>query len=157
MTLELIMLLGLTILPIFYKLNLWLHLFEKKNFLSPWSKKKLFSFWFPIELLLFVLSLSLSFDKNLEIIFFPIVFYFLCFYNIFVLWKIFRKRLEKTTNSQYIYIWIVLYFIEISCIIYFLQNKFLYSYILLIFLLNQIIFMYLFFYSKLLKTNKKKL
>jgi len=158
MTLEFIMLLSLTVLPIFYKMNLWVYLFEQKKFSSNFWNQKLFNFWFPIELLFFVLSFSLFYDSKLEIIFFPIFFYFLTFYNIFVVWKVIRWNLEEITScKKYVYIWLCLYFLDISTIIYFFENKFLYIYILFIFLLAQIIYIYLFYQAKILKSNKKKL
>jgi len=110
MTFEYIFFLLITILPVFYKLTFWLYLIQLKEYRidrfreyiwTPQWKRALLNFWFFIELPLFIWSFSLLLDKNFEIIVFPIVFYFLVFYNIFVLGKIFRKRLltpKKTSR-----------------------------------------------------------
>ncbi len=153
MTFEFILFLGLTILPIFYKINLWLYLFEKKQMSWDLWKKKLFNFWFPIELLFYILSFSLFFDSKLEIIFFPILFYFLAFYNIFVIGKILRARLEKTKYRKYGYLWVIIYLLDISFILYFWEDNYLYTYILSLFLAVH----FMFIWGKILKAGKKKL
>jgi len=157
MTLEFIMLLSLTILPIYYKMNLWVYLFEQKKFSSDFWKQKLFNFWFPIELLFLILSYGLFYDSKLEIIFFPIFFYLLAFYNIFVIWKMVRWNLENVQHKKYVYLWLLFYSIEVATITYFLESKYVYTYILYIFLLAHSIYLYLFFQAKILKSQSKKL
>ncbi len=140
MNLELILCLILSILPLFYNVNLGIFLYEKGNHLTDLWKNKIFSFWFPIVLVLFFLSFVLFFDPKLEIVFFPIFFYFLAIYNVYVLWKIFRGRLEKALNKKHVFLLLLFIWLDIFLILYFFSTIYLYPYILFIFLLNSILF-----------------
>lgn len=139
MSFELILLLLCTILPVFYTANLGLFLYEWKKYLTTFWKNKLINFWFPIIGLLFILSFWLFFDKNLEMIFFPICFYFLIIYNIYVLWKVFRGKLEHTLNKKYAFMFLIFVWIDIFWILFFLGSTYLYTYLFFILLINYII------------------
>jgi len=141
MSVELILFFCASILPIFYTLNVGGFLYEDKRYLTNIWRLILFNFWFPIIGLLFLLSFSLFIDPKLEIIIFPMCYYFLLIYNIFIIWKILRGKLQKTKYRKYVYLWMVLIWIEIYFIVYFFWNQYLSSYILLILFLNHIIFL----------------
>lgn len=93
-------------LPIYYIFILWLHNFqtqkklEQTNYQHSWGSKNS-NFWLYIEVPLFIMSIGVFFDPLLQIIIFPIMYYFLIFFNIFVIGKIFRKKMPKVKFSIY--------------------------------------------------------
>ncbi len=118
MTLEKILFILATILPLFYTLSFWLFAIQLKEYrwdrfkeyiLTPQGKKAILNFWFFIELPLLLLSIWVFFHAPLEIIVFPVVFFFLVIHNIFVIWKIARKRIlfPKKTMRLLLTIWII--------------------------------------------------
>lgn len=107
MPIEYIIIIILAILPLINRFSFWLYLIQLKEY--RWDRFKeyictkqwrsaLFSFWFFIELPVFIFSLFIFFKPEIESLVFPIVVYFLILQNIFVLWKLFRK---KTVRPKY--------------------------------------------------------
>jgi len=119
----------LFILPVIYKYSFWFYTIQLKEYrwdrfkeyiLTPQWKKAVFNFWFFIELPLFLISFLVYFDKWLEILIFPIIFFFLSFYNIFVLGKIFRKTFLKPKITSRLIITISLFLIWFILDLYFI-------------------------------------
>ena len=99
-----IILITLSILPIIYKYCFWLYVIQLKEYridrfkeylsTKQW-KSALINMWTLLEGLLLIFWLIIFFNKPFEIINYNILYYFLIFYNIFIIWKIFRKNLLK--------------------------------------------------------------
>ncbi len=107
MRFEYILLLILSILPLLYKVCFWGVIFERseysvKQFMQSLRNKEqrraYHHFWNVIELPLLLFSLSVFYFAPFEILVYNFCFYMLILYNIFVLGKIFRKRLEYFHN-----------------------------------------------------------
>jgi hypothetical protein len=120
MTFEQFLLMCVSILPIFYVYSFWFYTIQLKEYRwdrfreyiwTPQWKKAIFNFWFFIELPLFVWRFSIYFDSWLELIIAPVIFYFLIFFNIFVIWKILRKRIIKPKITKRLLITIFLFLI----------------------------------------------
>jgi UDP-N-acetylmuramoyl-tripeptide--D-alanyl-D-alanine ligase len=96
-------------LPFFYKLSFWLYTIQLKEYrldrfkeyiITPQGKQAVFNFWFLIEVPFFLICFSIFYNDLLSFIFIPVLFHFLLIENVFVLWKIFRKRvlIPQKTN-----------------------------------------------------------
>jgi len=99
-----LLLILVTILPLFYKYSFWFYTIQLKEYrwdrfkeyiFTPQWKSAILNFWFFIELPVLFFSIMIFIDKNLIYLIHPVVFYFLVFVNIFVIWKIFRWRILK--------------------------------------------------------------
>lgn len=166
------------ILPLYYKYNFWLYLIQLKDyrwdrfkdfFHTPQWKQALFNIWFFIELPLFLLSFYVFFNSSFEIIFFNQLFYFLIIQNIFVIWKILRKKILKPKKTFRAIIILLLLIITITgTTSYILYNNFfifIYSYFLwlllftplIIFIINLLTLplVFLLKYRKYKKASKK--
>jgi len=102
MRFEYILLLILSIFPLIYKLWYWQRVFlEYENnirqfiyFLtSKQGRKQCSHFWTLLEIPIFLLAIVPIFNAPFEYFYYSILFYFLIIYNIFVLWKICRKKI----------------------------------------------------------------
>ena len=129
LTFEQILLILALILPIVYKYSFWFYTIQLKEYrwdrfreyiLSPQWKRAIFNFWFFIELPLFIVSFSVFFDKWLELILFPVIFWFLVIYNIFVIWKIKRKKILVPKLTSRMVITLSLFIIWWSIDLYFM-------------------------------------
>lgn len=167
---EYILLLLVAILPIYYKFSFWLYLIQLKEyrfdrfkeylFTKQW-KNAYFNFWFLLEFPFFLSTFFIFLNKNLEIIIFPIIFYFLIIQNIFVLWKIFRNKILKPKNTSrilltkiiiYLFILINLYFI-----IFWWFEKLIYLYLFILILFTPLcIFLAIFILLPLVNYLKNK-
>jgi UDP-N-acetylmuramoyl-tripeptide--D-alanyl-D-alanine ligase len=104
MVFEYYLLLILAILPILYKYSFWFYVVQLKEYrwdrfkeylnTNQW-KSALINIWSLIELPLFLMWFIVLFNSPFKIINFNILFYFLIIYNLFVIWKIVRKKLIK--------------------------------------------------------------
>lgn len=139
MSFDYIMLLLVSFLPILYKLLFWLYVFQLKDYridrlrdyfsTSQW-KNAIFNFWFLIEIPVFILSFTYLIYSPLEYILFNLVFYFLLLQNIFVLWKVFRKRIFKPKLTSRLLLLISVYVLLLSIIYNFIWN-YIYVFIML--------------------------
>lgn len=137
-----ILLLIISILPIFYKLSFWFYTIQLKEYridrfkeyLSTLQwKNALFNFWFFLELPLLIISLTVFFNKAFENIVYPITFYFLLIQNIFVLWKIFRLKIKIPKFTKRLLVTKTLLVLILIILLYFVLTKntgFIYLYIL---------------------------
>jgi len=157
-------------LPITYKYLFWLYTIQLKEYrwdrfkeyiLTPQGKSAIFNFWFFIELPLLLITITIFFDKNFEIIIYPIIFYFFLIQNIFVIWKIFRKKIikPKLTGRLILTIFIILFLISLDVYHIFSYNfyQIIYAYIILMWILAPIvIFISIIISSPLVKYLKNK-
>ena len=157
MQFEHFLLLILAILPFIYKYSFWLYTIQLKEY--RWDRLKeylstkqwksaIFNMWFFLELPLLIGSFVIFYDKNFEIIIFPIIFYFMITYNVFVLWKVIRKNLLKPKLTSRLLLIVAFFILWLSLDLYFLVFKeqiiFIYSYILSgLLLAPMIIFFYI--------------
>lgn len=105
---EYILLLIVVFFPIYYKFSFWLYVIQLKEYrldrfkeyfgTKQW-KRAYFNFWFLLEFPILFSTFFIFFDKNLEIIIFPTVFYFFVIQNIFVFWKFFRHKIKKPKKT----------------------------------------------------------
>lgn len=102
MRFEYILLICVFILPIIYKLWYWQDIFEQNDYnLSKFWKyirskqgnESLLHFWIFLEIPILCLSIVPLFNPPFEIFLYNIMLYFGLLYNIFVLGKIFRKKM----------------------------------------------------------------
>lgn len=123
-----IILLVLFILPFFYKTFFWLYTIQLKDYrldrfkeyiLTPQWKGALFNFWFMIEfpILLFILLIYSKF--NLVWVVFNMLFYLLILENIFVIWKIIRKRIILPVFTSRVTILFFLTLLLVSFLLFF--------------------------------------
>ena len=152
MLIDYVLLLILTFLPIYYIYSFWLNILESEEYnlnlfkevlKSKEWKNVIFNFWFLLEISILFLSSLLIINPPFEVIYYNMFFYFLILENIFVLWKIFRKKLLKPTFSK-INIFIILILITFFCldllIIYYTNIlQILYPFLMLILILSPII------------------
>ncbi len=155
MAIDYIWLLLLIILPLFYKISFWSFLIQLKEYRidrikeyikTPQWNHALFNFWFIIELCLLIYAITIFFNSRLEILVYPAFFYFLIFQNIFVLWKIFRKKLilpKKTWRLVLTLILTYLFIISLFFVIYFTYVSIWFFYV---FLISILLFPYLFIF-----------
>lgn len=147
-----IILLILSILPFFYKFSFWLYTIQLKEYRwdrfkeylsTPQWKSAIQNFWFVLEVPLFILTILILLRPDLFLwIVSLIMFYFLVFQNIFVLWKIFRKRVffPKLTSRMSMLIVCILAWLSLD--VYFLSVYFpilTYTYIMLVLLTTPLI------------------
>lgn len=128
MRFEYILLLMLTVFPLIYKLGYWQAVFVEKNsnirdlisyIISKQGRESLFHFWTLLEFPVFIICIVPFFDPNFEYLFYPMFFYFLVFYNVFVLGKMFRRKIFLPSFSKLSYFTIFLVLLEyISPIFY---------------------------------------
>ena len=92
------------LLPFIYKYSFWFYTIQLKEYrwdrfkdylFTPQWRSAIFNFWFFIEFPLFLLTITVLFDKTFEIITYQVIFYFLLIQNIFVIGKIFRRKILK--------------------------------------------------------------
>lgn len=161
----------IAILPFFYKFSFWLYTIQLKEYRwdrfkeylwTPQWKSALQNFWFALEVPLFFLTILILIRPDLFLwIVTLIMFYFLVFQNIFVLWKIFRKKLiyPKLTSRMLILISCILIWLSID--VYFLSVYFpiwTYSYIMLVLISTPlIIFICNYIISPIVNYKKNKL
>jgi len=121
MRFEYVFLIWLSILPIIYKLAYWqisMKETDYKIFSTKQGRERLFHFWFFLELPFFLLAFVPFIQDAFEILLYGLFFYFLILYNIFVVWKIVRKKINfPVINWQSVCIvlillsqWLLLYF-----------------------------------------------
>ncbi len=165
------LLLLLTILPLFYKYGFWFFTIQLKEYRIDRFKEYLYTkqwhsailnIWSILELFLILIWLVVFFNKPFEVINYNILFYFLLIYNLFVIWKIVRKKilLPKITNR--LIITLLLFFIWLLIDLYFIIfcgfQLWIYFYIPFILLFAPIIiFLYIFISQPLVNYKKKQL
>ena len=103
-----LLLIILAITPLYYRYNLYIYIIESKsynlrffkNFLksNDW-KNLLYNHWFILEIFIWLLSILMIFNPPFEVIYYNIFFYFLILENIYVLWKIVRKKILKPSHN----------------------------------------------------------
>lgn len=102
MRMEYIFLVILTILPLLYKIWYWQYIFYKhKNkvqtfriyLLSKQGRESCFHFWTLVEFPILLAWILPLIDSNFEYLWYPMFFYFMLIYNIYVLWKLLRKKI----------------------------------------------------------------
>lgn len=143
MRFEYILLLILSVFPLIYKLWYWQHIFKLQSN-NIWSfikflvtkegRESVFHFWTSLELPIFVLSFGPIFNPPFEYFFYSIFFYFLVFYNIFVLWKIFRKKIFLPEKNIILLITLTLIWLLFSLPIFFQLSIYLYITSILLFI-----------------------
>ena len=160
MTFETILFILVFILPVYYKYSFWLYTIQLKEYrwdrfreyiCTPQWKKAVFNFWFFIEVPLLIATLTIYIDKAFEFFIYSPVFYFLVFYNIFVIWKLKRKKFIKPKITWrllitilFLLLWFLLdlYFIFFNWYnlsIFWYYDIIIYSYIMWILLFSPVI------------------
>ncbi len=137
-----LLLLVLAVLPILYKYSFWLYTIQLKEYRwdrfreylnTPQWKSALVNFWFLLDLPLFFATFTILLDKNLELIIYPVVYYYFIVYNIFVLGKIFRKKIFLPKITWRLLLTFIILFGWIAVDIYYILSpeyiKYLYSYL----------------------------
>jgi len=167
---EYILLLLVAILPIFYKLSFWLYTIQLKEYrfdrfkeymaTRQW-KSAYFNFWFLIEFPILFSTIAIFFDRNLEIIIFPTLFYFFVIQNIFVFWKIIRNRIlkPKITSRLLLTKLIVVFFILLNLyfVVFWWFEKYIFIYLfILIFFTPIYIFVAIFISLPIVNYLKRK-
>jgi len=157
----------LALLPLLYKLFFWLYTIQLKEYrldrfneylrTKQW-KSALFNIFFVVEIILLVYYSAIWWLYLLEMpihiafwwVGYHIMFYYLIILNIFVIWKILRKRLLKPKFTSRLIILLLLFIIwgTIDLCLFYKFNlwNFTYLYILLVFLTMPLI---IFFYNLL--------
>lgn len=168
----------LAFLPILYKLFFWLYVIQLKEYRwdrfkeyisTPQGKSAIFNIFFIVDLILLIFSiflLYLYFSWNIYTnafywLFYNVFFWYLLGLNIFVLWKIFRKRIlkPKFTSRLVILFWLfaIWWIIDLYYFINMNLFNYIYVYILSIFLfIPFIIFFYNFISLPLVNYKKNK-
>lgn len=100
MQFEYILLLIISFFPLYYKFAYWGEIFSREKNIQSYLRLKTFRedyyhFMLYLEIPLFLASFSIFYNPLLEIFLFNMVFYFLLLYNIFVFWKILRRKFPK--------------------------------------------------------------
>lgn len=125
MRIEYIFLLILSLLPLTYKIWYWQHIFlqQKRLNIHFWKylvgkqgRKTYFHFWTLLEFPVMLAWILPLLDSNFEYLWYPMFFYFLIMYNIYVIWKILRKKIYYP-HINIIFLWIIvisLFFLSIS-------------------------------------------
>ena len=169
----------LAFLPMLYKLLFWLYTIQLKEYrwdrfkeylLTNQGKTALFSVFSIVEFVLFIVSALIwipYFIKTPYLVtfwgtFYHIFFWFLVIENIFVLWKLFRKRILKPKLTSRIIILILLFIIWWGLDLYFFYKwnlwNFTYLYILAVYLFMPfIIFFYNFISLPIVNYKKNKI
>ena len=169
----------LATLPLIYKLFFWLYTIQLKEYRWDrfseylWTKQwnsAVFSVFFLVELILLIFSLIIWFiylsGSPYYIVFwgvfYHIFFWYLIILNIFVIWKILRKKFLKPKITWRLLVLLLLFLIGwiIDLYLFYFWNLFNYTYIyiLLIFLLVPLLlFIYNFVSLPLVNYNKNKL
>lgn len=152
MRFEYILLICVFILPIIYKLWYWGSIFEQTDYsLSKFWKyikskqgsESLLHFWIFLEIPILCLSIVPLFNPPFEIFLYNIMLYFGLLYNIFVLGKIFRKKMNFPTINTILLITVI--FFMIDWIWSFLLNeKYIY-----VFIMSLLIFMSFYFVASI--------
>ena len=169
MLIDYVLLLFLFIVPIFYRYNQWLYLFENfdynftefKNFLfSHDAKVLIFHFWFVLEFLFLLMSIFMIFHKPFEFILYNMFFYFLVLLNIYYFWKIFRWKIKLASCGAKNYL-IGSMFLFVSCIsisylLYSESYKIVYLFIVFFLLFLPIICLLNFYIMSLYSKNTNK-
>jgi len=133
-----LLLLILSFLPMLYKFSFWLYTIQLKEYRwdrfreylsTQQGKSAVLNFWFLLELPLFLWATTVYFDRNLELIIYPVIFYYFIVFNIFVLWKIFRKKILLPKLTFRLALTILLLIFGISSGIYYLIDLSIFNYI----------------------------
>jgi hypothetical protein len=136
MRFEYILLVILSVFPLIYKLWYWQSIFQQqwnsilhfsKFFLTKEGRESVFHFWTALELPIFILSFVPLFNHPFEYLFYSMFFYFLVIYNVFVLWKIFRKKINLPVKN--LFLCLVLSFVWIFFILLLVYPLSIYAYI----------------------------
>ncbi len=173
-----ILLFILGFLPLIYKVLFWLYTIQLKEYrwdrfkeylLTKQWKSAIFNVFFVVEFILFIFSIfiyCLYLTENIYTsafywLFYNVFFWFLVIENIFVFWKILRRRIIKPKITWRIIILWLLFVIWWSIDLYYFINlnlfNFVYIYILLIFIsIPFIIFFYNFISLPLVNYLKNK-
>ena len=152
MLIDYLILLILVFLPIYYRYSLWLYCLESVEYdvnsffdilkTTEW-KNVIFNFWFFIEIILLIFTIFLIINPPFEIIYYNIFFYFLILQNIFVLWKIFRKKMligtMQKTNLITILLLLFFFCLGLFVINYIQIWQILYPYLILTLLFSPIL------------------
>lgn len=137
MRFEYILLIILFTLPVMYKLSLWASIFESQNYdfkkfytylKTRQGREQIFHFWILLELPIFIVSFIPFFSAPLEILLFSIMFYFAILYNIFVVWKILRKKIIIPKYHFILFLVFLLIFID-GVFWILLYEKYVYTYV----------------------------
>ncbi|MDQ7009116.1 MAG: UDP-N-acetylmuramoyl-tripeptide--D-alanyl-D-alanine ligase [Candidatus Gracilibacteria bacterium] len=171
-----ILLFILALLPLFYKLSFWLYTIQLKEYrfdrfkeyiFTKQGKSALFNIFFILELFLLVYYLmiwGIYFSENVYNIAFwgigyNIMFYYLVILNIFVIGKIFRKRILKPKFTGRLILLLSLFIILGGFELYYFIKlnlfNYVYIYILSVFLLMPVIIFFYNFISLPLVNYKK--
>jgi len=117
MRVEYIFLTILSLLPLMYKIWYWqrilLELKSKKQsfrkyLLSKQGRESCFHFWTLLEFPILLVWFFPLTDSNFEYLWYPMFFYFMLIYNIYVIWKVFRKKIFFP-RINLIFLWIVVF------------------------------------------------
>lgn len=155
---EYYLLLFLSILPLINRFLFWFYVIQLKEYrcdrfreylLTPQWKSALFNMWTVIELPLLFVSLAIFINPPFEIIIYNVLFVFLIIQNIFVIRKLFSKKILKPKLTWRLALTIILFFVWLSLslkyIIFWGYEKFIYSYLLsLLFFAPLVIFIFIF-------------
>lgn len=139
MRFEYILLICVFILPIIYKLWYWQSIFMSQNNdikeFSSFIKSKqgndsILHFWIFLEIPILCLSIVPLFNAPFEIFLYSIMFYFALLYNIFVIWKILRKKILYPKVNRILLLtvlvilcdWILSFLIDVKYLYVFLAS-----------------------------------
>lgn len=139
MRFEYVLLICAFVLPTIYKIWLWQNIFDSRSnevrkiwkFLkSKQGSDALLHFWIFLELPLFALCIVPFFNPPFEIFLFSIMFYFALLYNIFVIWKILRKKILYPKVNRILLLtvlvilcdWILSFLIDVKYLYVFLAS-----------------------------------
>ncbi len=169
----------LAFLPLLYKLFFWLYTIQLKEYrfdrfkeylyTKQW-KQALFNVFFIVELILlfyYIWVYFLVYTKNIYAIAFlgvwyNIFFYYLLFLNLFVIWKIVRKRIlkPKITTRLLILLFLFIFWIVIDLFLFEKFNLWTFSFLYILFtflLMPAILFFYNFLSLPIINYKKNKI
>lgn len=161
MRFEYILLICIFLLPCIYKLWYWQDVFRSqnndiKNFgsfvKSREGSESLLHFWVFLEIPLLCMSILPFFNPPFEIFLFSIMFYFGLLYNVFVIGKILRKKIQFP-KINIILILTVIFLIFDGVLALSIDERFLYIFLVSLLLFMPLYFIIAIFLSKFL--NKK--
>lgn len=155
MQFEYILLLIISFFPLYYKFAYWGEIFSREKSIQSYLRLKTFRedyyhFMLYLEIPLFLASFSIFYNPLLEIFLFNMVFYFLLLYNIFVFWKIFRRKFPHISFTQVLFP--LVFFILIGTVMLFCIPRWIYFFLLWGLLFMPIVFIL----SSYVSFNSKK-
>jgi len=118
MRFEYVLLLLLSIFPLIYKLWYWQQVFVEQwksisqfysYLISKQAKNSYTHFWTILEIPVLLVCIIPILDPPFEYLFYSMFFYFLILYNIFIFWKIWRKKIHLPNKNIFsLILWLII-------------------------------------------------